>query len=253
MMPSAQTMRYRTCGRCPCSSAGSSPTATRARSFHPFVLKSCHATKLSSTTTTTPPPQRAGKGRPCKTPATNASSFGSASSTSAGVRDVLVGDAIPSMKAVREIIGGFVHEYLQTIAGGAEQQQGELNVFYWAGVHNACEGHMPHIHERSVVSGTFYISTPPGAGDLVLADPRGRLPPFGQRLVVRPTPGLLVLFPPWLVHFVTATCAGTATTGGGDDAGPRIAISFNVVGDDNTAWQATSGASLVVKQFAEIR
>ena len=100
--------------------------------------------------------------------------------------------------------------------------------------------------QNSIVSGVFYVSVPPaGAGDLILEDPRGRLPPFGQRLVVRPRPGLLVLFPPWMVHMVSATCD---TAPGGGAGTPRIAISFNVVGD----WSATAGASLVVKQYAAV-
>ena len=39
----------------------------------------------------------------------------------------------------------------------------------------------------------------------------------GQRIVIRPVPGLLVLFPSWLYHFVHPSTADT----------PRISIAFN--------------------------
>eukprot|EP00966_Prymnesium_polylepis_P258250 5965623-Prymnesium_polylepis.1 len=46
---------------------------------------------------------------------------------------------------------------------------------------------------------------------------------FGTRVALRPTPGLLVLFPPWLRHSVEPT------TSRADDSA-RVAFSFNVGG-----------------------
>jgi uncharacterized protein (TIGR02466 family) len=80
-----------------------------------------------------------------------------------------------------------------------------------------------------VVSGTFYVATPPGSGALKLEDPR--LPmmmaapprhagaPEAQRSFVylTPTPGTLYLWESWLRHEVTPN------TGRAE----RISISFN--------------------------
>ena len=41
--------------------------------------------------------------------------------------------------------------------------------------------------------------------------------PYGQRMLIRPTPGLLVMFPSWLYHFVHPMASDT----------PRISIAFN--------------------------
>ena len=46
--------------------------------------------------------------------------------------------------------------------------------------------------------------------------------PYGQRMLIRPVPGLLVLFPSWLYHFVHPSTAYS----------PRISIAFNA------AWRA---------------
>ena len=50
------------------------------------------------------------------------------------------------------------------------------------------------------------------AGDLVLEDPRGMVPPFGNRVIHSPKVGDIVLFPSWLVHHVSPSC-GTAEVG----------------------------------------
>ena len=52
--------------------------------------------------------------------------------------------------------------------------------------------------------------------------------PFGQRAIFRAEPGLMVLFPSWLYHFVNPFF--------GD--GERISIAFNV------RWQAVSADRL---------
>ena len=43
-------------------------------------------------------------------------------------------------------------------------------------------------------------------GDLILEDPRGFLPPFGNRVIHSPAGGDVVLFPSWLVHHVSPSC-----------------------------------------------
>lgn len=118
-------------------------------------------------------------------------------------------------------------------------------VWIWVTVHADGVRHPAHDHPQSLASGTFYVSTPPGSGRLVLLDPRRDVPQawaaddtfdpsdpksgrhadagaFSTHVALQPRPGLLVLFPPWLRHYVEPTPAPV-------DA-PRVAFSFNVGG-----------------------
>jgi uncharacterized protein (TIGR02466 family) len=98
-----------------------------------------------------------------------------------------------------------------------------VNLLKPSGVHSA------HLHPNSVVSGTFYVAVPPGAGRLKLEDPR--LPmlmaapprredaPEDQRSFVyaEPRAGSLFLWESWLRHEVVP----------GTGKSDRISISFN--------------------------
>jgi predicted 2-oxoglutarate/Fe(II)-dependent dioxygenase YbiX len=64
---------------------------------------------------------------------------------------------------------------------------------------------MAHTHPNHLVSGVYYVRTPPEGAPLVLSDPRGRFPPFDETVTLRPAPGDLVLFPSWLTHEVPPT------------------------------------------------
>ena len=98
-----------------------------------------------------------------------------------------------------------------------------VNILKSGGVHSG------HIHPHSIVSGTVYVTVPPGAGALRLEDPRLPLmmaapvrrqdAPEDQRSFVYagPKPGTIFLWESWLRHEVVAG------TGGGE----RISISFN--------------------------
>jgi uncharacterized protein (TIGR02466 family) len=99
----------------------------------------------------------------------------------------------------------------------------------WLNVMDTGAIHAPHIHPYCVVSGTYYVTVPPGAGALVFEDPRlpfmMAAPPRkpGNSLArqnfvaVPPQPGLLLLWESWLRHGVEPNKAKT----------PRISISFN--------------------------
>ena len=102
----------------------------------------------------------------------------------------------------------------------------------WANISRNTNYHRLHNHPGSAWSGTYYVSvgTPapahPLSGVLELLDPRPFTEmvttpgsPFGQRAVVRPEPGLMVLFPSWLYHFVNPFYG----------EGERISIAFNVI------------------------
>lgn len=89
--------------------------------------------------------------------------------------------------------------------------------------------HTAHIHPNAVVSGTFYVEVPPGAGAIRFEDPR--LPQFmaapprkakarrANRTFVRlePKAGTVLLWESWLRHEVEASTA----------PGDRISVSFN--------------------------
>jgi uncharacterized protein (TIGR02466 family) len=99
----------------------------------------------------------------------------------------------------------------------------------WVNVLKPGAAHSGHIHPHSVLSGTYYVDTPPGASGLRLEDPRlGQMmaapprrsdaPPEQQRFVtVTPSIGTILLWESWLRHEVPANAAKT----------PRISISFN--------------------------
>ena len=89
--------------------------------------------------------------------------------------------------------------------------------------------HASHIHPRSAISGTTYVTMPEGASALKLEDPRSarmmaappRLPgaPEGMRrfVYVSPAPGEVLLWESWLRHEVPMNMA----------AQERISVSFN--------------------------
>jgi uncharacterized protein (TIGR02466 family) len=99
----------------------------------------------------------------------------------------------------------------------------------WVNVLKPGGAHSGHIHPHSVVSGTFYVAVPPGAGRLKLEDPRLPMlmaaPPrrddaaedLKTFVYAEPKPGSLFLWESWLRHEVAA----------GAGKGERISISFN--------------------------
>ena len=100
---------------------------------------------------------------------------------------------------------------------------------FWVNVLKPGGAHSGHIHPHSVVSGTFYVAVPPGAGALKLEDPRlpmmmaapPRRPDAPEDLrsfvYAEPAPGSLFLWESWLRHEVVP--------GAGKEE--RISISFN--------------------------
>ena len=91
----------------------------------------------------------------------------------------------------------------------------------WVSVLKPGAAHSGHIHPHSVLSGTVYVTTPPGAGGLRLEDPRLPLmmaaPPRRSFETLTPAPGTLFLWESWLRHEVLANTAKT----------PRLSLSFN--------------------------
>jgi uncharacterized protein (TIGR02466 family) len=99
----------------------------------------------------------------------------------------------------------------------------------WVNVMGKDAIHAPHIHPHSTVSGTYYVSVPPRAGNIRFEDPRLAMmmaaPPRKKSarlenrafVEIAPRAGQLLLWESWLRHGVEPNKAHQ----------PRISISFN--------------------------
>jgi len=99
----------------------------------------------------------------------------------------------------------------------------------WINIIAAGGAHTAHIHPHAVLSGTYYVSVPPGVGAIRFEDPRLALmmaAPARKAAArrenrtfhaVQPRPGTLLLWESWLRHEVLA----------GRSRRERISISFN--------------------------
>jgi uncharacterized protein (TIGR02466 family) len=112
----------------------------------------------------------------------------------------------------------------------AEMGQGipAFSLQSWVNMHDRGGFNFQHMHEGALLCGTFYLKVPPGSGALVFKDPRpgvvntyarGNGANAYKDIQLRPSAGLLVLFPNWLEHFVEPH----------DHDVPRICIPFNAL------------------------
>jgi uncharacterized protein (TIGR02466 family) len=112
----------------------------------------------------------------------------------------------------------------------SEMGQSNIKIFLqsWVNLHDRGGFNFLHLHEGSLLSGSFYISVPSGSGQFVFRDPRpgvihgyvkGGVPNGHADIHLTPSAGLLVLFPCWMEHYVEPH----------DSDEPRIAIGFNAV------------------------
>lgn len=113
---------------------------------------------------------------------------------------------------------------LRQVTGGETPLQLEA----WVNLHERGAYNSTHIHQGALLSATFYLTVPEGAGDLLFRDPRPgvALSPFrGERvnsatvISVKPHAGLLVVFPNWLEHEVGPHESDT----------PRVSIAMNAM------------------------
>jgi uncharacterized protein (TIGR02466 family) len=102
----------------------------------------------------------------------------------------------------------------------------------WINMHDRGGFNFLHVHEGSLLSGSFYLKVPPGSGKFAFRDPRpgvihgyvkGAVPNGYSDIKLTPDAGLLVLFPCWMEHFVEPH----------ENDEPRICIAFNAI--ENTA------------------
>jgi uncharacterized protein (TIGR02466 family) len=100
----------------------------------------------------------------------------------------------------------------------------------WINLHDRGGFNFLHLHEGSLLSGSFYVQVPAGSGDFVFRDPRpgvihgnvkGGVPNGHGDIHLTPSAGLLVLFPWWMEHYVEPHESDV----------PRIAIAFNALAD----------------------
>ena len=99
----------------------------------------------------------------------------------------------------------------------------------WVNVMPEGGSHTSHLHPNAVISGTYYVAVPQGAGPIVYEDPRLAMlmaapprkktapDPFKSHVHVQPQVGTLMLWESWLRHEVPLNRA----------EGNRISISFN--------------------------
>jgi len=141
----------------------------------------------------------------------------------------------PAVAWLRECVNGSIVQYLR--------RQGldyavDWTLQAWANVNRLGDYHDPHNHPHSYLSGTYYVAIPetladlPGRGDrrpgaITFYDPRAQANMNAIRgdaqvdpeHTVRPRPGLLLLWPAFLHHFVHPNLSHEL----------RVSISFNVV------------------------
>jgi uncharacterized protein (TIGR02466 family) len=126
--------------------------------------------------------------------------------------------------AIAKQVTVFARE-LQFDSGGRKLKLDSL----WINVMKKGAVHTPHIHPHAAISGTYYVTAPPGSGAIRFEDPRLGLmmaaPPRKKTarpenrsfVDVTPKPGMLLLWESWLRHGVEPNAA----------LRPRISVSFN--------------------------
>lgn len=134
----------------------------------------------------------------------------------------------PAFATLKRLVDRHVADFAEAAfldLGGRKPRLDSL----WVNILKAGGVHSGHIHPNCIISGTFYVAVPPGAGQLKLEDPRLPLlmaapprrddaPEAARNFVyVDPAPGRLLLWESWLRHEVVA----------GSARQDRISISFN--------------------------
>jgi uncharacterized protein (TIGR02466 family) len=136
---------------------------------------------------------------------------------------------IPEAGVLRGWLMEAINHMVGTVTEG-RPVRGAYGISAWANVARAGHYHRVHNHPKSAWSGVYYVSIGqpdpafPLAGVLEICDPRPFTEmvaspgePFGKRVIFRPEPGMMVLFPSWLYHFVNPH----------QGPGERISIAFN--------------------------
>lgn len=135
---------------------------------------------------------------------------------------------IPAFNDLLHVLQPHVNSFTKALQFDLGRRQLACNSL-WINILKPGGVHTGHIHPHSIVSGTFYVTIPKGAGALKLEDPRlgfmmaaptrrpsapREMQPF---IYLDPEPGGIILFESWLRHEVEPNRARE----------DRISISFN--------------------------
>lgn len=88
-----------------------------------------------------------------------------------------------------------------------------LSVKYWIQNYSNNDYHQPHSHSKHDISGVYYVQADKNSGPIIFNNPNPYIIGYNsfinpkiekdqQYLEVKPQPGLLILFPSYLVHQV---------------------------------------------------
>lgn len=127
----------------------------------------------------------------------------------------------PAFGSLKTFIDQEVRKYLKALKIKPPSGRIELSTC-WVNIMGRHCHHSFHLHPLSVISGTYYVQVPRGAGSFKIEDPRlglfmgrpGQENPFWN---FNPRPGALLLFESWLRHEVPAN----------QSKEDRISVSFN--------------------------
>lgn len=134
----------------------------------------------------------------------------------------------PAFKQLVRLLDRHVQAYAKLLEFELKGRKLSLDSL-WVNILPPGGSHAGHLHPQSVISGTYYVTVPEGAGSLRFEDPRlglmmaaplrkPRAELARRRFVsVAPEPGTVLLWESWLRHDVPPN-QGTAE---------RISVSFN--------------------------
>jgi uncharacterized protein (TIGR02466 family) len=138
----------------------------------------------------------------------------------------------PEMKVLRGWMEGAVEKMLGIMRQASGKSiEASYAVTAWANINRDGSYNVAHDHAGQHFSGVYYVSSGKPDPERLLngwfefADPRPAASPapvpafeFGQKMTINPTPGMIMMFPSWMVHSVHPFFG----------EGERISIAFNV-------------------------
>lgn len=137
----------------------------------------------------------------------------------------------PAIGELGQRIWKAVKWMVTNVSNGSHVAGRRMRISAWANVARNGSYNAIHNHTPAVFSGVYYVSAgdpaPEGSRDglIEFVDPRpgahgGPLPThaFHKQLILDPEPGMLLMFPGWLLHYVHPYRGAT----------PRVSVAFNL-------------------------